>query len=80
MAQVDMLGLCYHLCCTSAPCDDPGAIRLKGSTSGFRGRVEVCSERSWSEICGEVWDSRDADVACRQLGFVPYGNLCTIIH
>ena len=33
------------------------------------GRLEVFFEGSWSQVCSAEFDSADADVACRQLGY-----------
>lgn len=33
------------------------------------GRLEIFFFGSWAEVCAEEFDSVDADVACRQLGF-----------
>lgn len=49
------------------PTCQQGAIRLQ---DGDRGRVEVCIDDVWREICNG-WDIRDAQVVCRQLGFSP---------
>ncbi|XP_011408605.2 PREDICTED: deleted in malignant brain tumors 1 protein-like [Amphimedon queenslandica] len=49
-------------------------MRLNGG--GVRhGRVEVCISEVWTTICSDYWDYEDASVACRQLGYSPYGAI-----
>eukprot|EP00731_Ephydatia_muelleri_P030938 Em0022g452a len=60
---------------TSAACSD-GQIRLVNGTSRAVGRVEVCFNGEWGRVCGGSWSTREADVVCRQLGFLP-GNSTT---
>jgi len=52
-----------------------GDIRLSGASSNRYGRVEVCVNGTWGTICDDFWNSTDARVVCRQLGFSPYGWL-----
>ena len=52
-----------------------GSIRLIGSSFSAReGRVEICVEGRWGTICDSSWDSRDAAVVCRQLGYPSLGK------
>lgn len=56
-----------------------------GGTSGMgliRGRVEVCinATQSWGVVCDDNWTNLDASVACRQMGFSPYGMLISVLH
>ena len=54
-------------------CTD-GSIRLRGGTTVREGRVEICIEGRWGTICDNSWDSRDASVVCRQLGYPSLGE------
>ena len=54
-----------------------GNVRLQFGANERIGRVEVCVSGFWSSICNNLWDSRDADVVCRQLGFPTFGKLFT---
>jgi len=50
-----------------------GDIRLQGGQNPLEGRVEICNINQWGTVCDDFWDTTDANVACRQLGFSPIG-------
>jgi len=51
-------------------CTD-GDIRLQDGQNLLEGRVELCNNNQWGTVCDNLWDSNDADVVCKQLGFSP---------
>ncbi|XP_070835857.1 lysyl oxidase homolog 3B isoform X3 [Chaetodon trifascialis] len=74
---------CQHMEDAAVRCNVPymgfeNSIRLTGGRTRYEGRVEVLSSdsngtQSWGLICGETWSTREATVACRQLG-LGYAN------
>ncbi len=46
-----------------------GEVRLVGRDSDLEGRVEICLNNRWGTVCDQMWDTTDAGVICRQLGF-----------
>ena len=51
-----------------------GDVRLVGGSYPFEGRVEVCINDTWGTVCDDVWDSNDATVVCRQMGYAHAGG------
>ena len=67
------IGVCEH--------GDVQLVPLPGSVS-MAGRVEVCVDGVWSNICGRGWSNHDAGVVCRQLGYSSQGtgDICNSLH
>ena len=46
-----------------------GDVRLVGRSDDYEGNVQVCISGTWGYVCDTNWDSNDATVVCKQLGY-----------
>ena len=51
-----------------------GEVRLRDGTAVSNGRVEVCVDGVWGNVCSSQWDDSDATTVCSQLGFNTQGK------
>ena len=65
---------CFVYLIIAVPCSPHGGVRLTGSTPG-RGTVEICLNGTWGTVCDNYWNIPDAEVVCRQLGYVIKGDV-----
>ncbi|XP_006629273.1 neurotrypsin isoform X2 [Lepisosteus oculatus] len=55
-------------------------IRLMDGQNKKEGRVEIYIHGQWGTICDDGWTDRDADVVCRQLGFMGLAKARTMAY
>ena len=51
-----------------------GAVRLSGGLTESEGTVEICFDNLWGLVAQSKWSTPDAEVTCRQLGYLSQGE------
>ena len=46
-----------------------GEVRLVDGVTEYEGRIDLCYSGAWGSVCPNLWNSNDAKVVCRQLGY-----------
>ncbi|XP_038077821.1 deleted in malignant brain tumors 1 protein-like [Patiria miniata] len=66
---VDCTGSFAEVMCEDRPFASNYEARLVDGPHPNQGRLELLYEGAWWTVCDDDWDMKDAEVACRQLGF-----------
>ncbi|XP_049322936.1 deleted in malignant brain tumors 1 protein-like [Astyanax mexicanus] len=59
---------CGHKDDVGVVCSEHIPLRLRGGVGSCSGWLQVYHNKTWGSVCGDLWDIRDAQVICRQLG------------
>ena len=63
---------------TAPPVCENGDIQLIGGEIPTEGTIQICLNQQWGTVCDDFWQPQDANVVCRQLGFI--GNIGEAIY
>ena len=76
MPETELAGLVLlenDQCVFSVGCREDD-VRLVGGTTKMEGRVEICRRGDWLPVCHHYWNSYEARVVCRELGYSVAGR------
>ena len=57
-----------------------GSVHLVDMLNNSSGLIEVYKNGEWGSVCDDSWTDKDANVACRQLGFLGFGEQVVTLH
>ena len=69
-----MVILSAYNCSRVDDCHEYGKLRIAKGGDIEDGFLEYCINGKWGAVCGDNWDNKDAEVACRQLGYQATGT------
>ena len=69
----------YHIICLELDDCNEGDVRLVNGTIEREGRLEVCANGVWGQICSFGFVKSAAYVACKQLGYTDTNGIYNIV-
>ena len=60
---------CEDIPLNTGPVCNETDIRLINGAGPASGTLQICLDGRWGLVCSDSWDTNDAAVVCRQLGF-----------
>uniref|UniRef100_A0A1X7UUM2 SRCR domain-containing protein n=1 Tax=Amphimedon queenslandica TaxID=400682 RepID=A0A1X7UUM2_AMPQE len=68
------LAIAVLICLPLVHCCTSGELQLVNGDVPEQGRVEICINGTWGTVCDDHWNHSNAQVVCRQLGYLNAGT------